>query len=351
MNTLPLRLRWRRVGRAALTATAAVSLALVPVATAHAQVDCLVVDYQAATWSAGADSGGFVAAITITNGCGDPIDGWTLALALPPGHTFTHGWSANWSSSGDQLTATQLSWNRVLHPGVPATIGFAGTWTGTYQDPPSCMINGRSCDGAQGGNEPPEAFLTRPGGGLAGILSPCPFILAADASDPDGAIDRVEFYVNNVPVGTDRTAPYLIGIGYLPTAAPPSSEYVALARAYDDGVPQLSSDSEPVTFQVVIGDPPPETIFECMSSLELPAGGSEEIRFALFSSTADQVTLTVTGDPAVTVSPTTVVPSGNPGLGDRERRPWQHRRDGHYHRRRRGSPPRLDVGHRLVRPA
>jgi hypothetical protein len=310
MNTLPL--RWRRAGRAVLTATAVASFTLIPVTTAHAQGDCLAADYQATTWSTGADSGGFVAGVTIMNICGNPVDGWTLQLTLPAGHTFTHGWSADWTSSGDQLTAAQLPWNRTLSPGVSITIGFVGTWAGAYQDPSTCAINGRPCAGGPEENEPPEVTLTRPAGTLVGVVSPCPFVLAADATDPDGAIDRVEFYVNNRLLGTDGTAPYLIGVG-LGALPPPSSssDWVAFARAYDDGVPQLSSESAPVTFRVAIGDPLPETIFACMSSLALPAGSSEPVGFALFSSTVNQVTQTVTGDHGVTVAPTTVVRSGN----------------------------------------
>jgi cellulose binding protein with CBM2 domain/Big-like domain-containing protein len=310
MNVLPF--QWRRAGRIALTAAAVAAAVLVPSTPSQAQADCLAVDYQATSWSTGAATGGFVAQITITNTCAAPVVGWTLALTLPPGHAFQQGWSAGWVSSGATLTATDLPWNRVLDPGEAITIGFVGSWSGTYQDPLGCSINGRSCGGDPGANEPPAVTLTRPNSSFVGVVTPCPFVLAADAGDPDGAIDRVEFYVNSVLVGTDRTAPYLVGIplGGLP---PPrsSSDWVAVARAYDDGVPQLSTDSPPVTFRVAIGDPLPETIFACSGSLTLAAGSSEPVRFALFSSIVNQVTLTVTGDPRITVSPTTVVRSGN----------------------------------------
>jgi hypothetical protein len=423
----PLPLGWRRAVRAALTATAVASVTLVPATlvpatAAQAQAGCPAVDYQASSWSTGATGGGFVAGITITNACGAPVDGWALGLTLPPGHGFSHGWSANWASTGAQVTATPHTWNRVLNPGAAITIGFVGTWTGTYQDPLTCTINGRSCEGGPVGNEPPEVTLTspqagffdalgcavrfaaeasdpdgtvdrvefyangvligtddaapyeiehasnplrhgdntaqarvfddgnpslhadsqtvtfqlatpppggppvecrsgippappvvtltRPSSSLVGVVSPCPFVLSADANDPDGAIDRVEFYLNNMLVGTDRTAPYLIEIGALPPPLPSSAEWVAFARAYDNDVPQLSADSQARTFRIAIGDPLPESIFACTGTLRLAAGGSEPLRFGLFSTTVDEVTLTVTGDPRITVSPTTVVRSG-----------------------------------------
>lgn len=291
--------------------TVAVAVLLGPTlaSPAQAQSGCVTVDYQATHWSDGPDSGGFQATIVIGNDCLSPVLGWTLALALPDGHTLHQGWSAQWSISGAQVTATPVGWNTVIQPGQSITIGFLGRWTGAYQDPVSCTINGESCGGEDpGGNQPPEVELTAPASGTVGVVAPCPLTLTADAIDPDGAIDRVEFYVNGVLVGTDHTAPYQVSTS---AGATPVPERVAFARAYDDGTPPLSTDSEPVTFQTVIGDPAPERILPCCGSLELLAGTSEEVRFVLVSSVVDQATLTVTGDPGVTVSPTTVVADRN----------------------------------------
>src|SRR5690606_28348974 len=274
---------------------------------AQAQANCLTVDYQATHWSDGPGSGGFQATIVIHNDCDSPVAGWMLVLGLPDGHTLVGGWWAQWSTSGSQVIATPPAWSPAIQPHQSVTIGFLGRWTGSYQDPISCAINGEPCDGGSGGNQPPEVELTAPTGGLVGVVPPCPLVFAADAVDPDGAVDRVEFYVNGVLVGTDDTAPYRVGIS---GGSVPAPERVAFARAYDDGNPQLSTDSEPVTFQTIIGDPAPETLFACDGSLELLAGTSEEIRFVLVSSVVDQATLTVSGDPGITVSPTTVVADG-----------------------------------------
>lgn len=291
------------------------SLSAIQVATAaQAQASCLTADYQTTHWTTSPGQGGFVVNITLTNVCGSQVSGWTLELTLPPGHELSSGWSAEWTTSGTGAVAVNLPWNMVVNPGQSVSIGFAGSWSGDFQDPLSCVINGAPCDGSDPDeNQPPEVTMISPRGGLIGFTSPCPIFLSASASDPDGAIDRVEFFVNGALVGTDHTVPYLIGstLGAFPPPSPPTFEYVAFARAHDDGTPSLSTDSAPVAFRIAVGDPIPETIFACMFSLEMPAGTAEPVRFGLFSSTVAEVTLTVTGDPAITVTPTTVIPSGH----------------------------------------
>lgn len=296
------------------SAVAATFLSLVPAAATQAQAPCLTADYQANHWTAGSGTGGFASGVTIANDCASPVTGWTLELTLPAGHTLSHGWSAVWTAAGDQLTATPLSWNTTVNPGEPITIGFIGSWADAYQDPVSCLLNGVRCDGGDPvDNLPPEVAVTTPSGGSHSFIAGCPLIFAADASDPDGAVERVEFHVNGVRLGTDDAAPYEIATVYGAIPPPTSSPgtHVAVARAYDDGQPQLSTDSQPETFTIAIGDPAPESLLACRSSQELAAGSTEEVRFVLYSAVEDEVTLTVTGDPGITVSPTTVAAAGN----------------------------------------
>lgn len=58
-------------------------------------------------------------------------------------------------------------------------------------------------------NIPPTAALTSP---TAGSLFTAPAVVAisANASDADGTVTQVEFFVNNVSIGVDATAPYSI---------------------------------------------------------------------------------------------------------------------------------------------
>lgn len=92
------------------------------------------------------NSGGssFTSTIVITNTGSSTINGWTLAFALPSGHSFANGWSATWGTSGQNVTATSLSWNSTLQPQQTATIGFNGTGSGT-SEPTAFTLNSSSC--------------------------------------------------------------------------------------------------------------------------------------------------------------------------------------------------------------
>jgi hypothetical protein len=294
-----------------LTRTLVAALALVaavpaaPAAAAQpASGDCAAVDVQVTDYPTGPDTGVYMVILTITNLCPTQLSGWTLRLTLAPGHTVHQGWSANWTVTGDQVTATNVPWNAVLTgPGGSTTIGFIGSYTGTFQSPGGCTFNGAPCAGTPPGNQPPEVTLTGPAGG-AGIVESCPVTLAAEAADPDGAVDRVEFYLNDVLVGTDQAAPYRVEVP--PGAAGPlvSGDNRAYARAVDDGAPALSTDSEVVTF--ALRPPPPAVmVIACTPALVVEAGGVASVTYLLTAAgTTVPVDLAVTGDAgAVTVSP------------------------------------------------
>jgi len=102
------------------------------------------VDYQVtSSWG-----NGYVAAITVTDTGPSPINGWTLTFDFPsPGETFNSGWNANWTSSGQSVHATSLSWNADLaaNGGNSASIGFVGNNTGAYPSPGAISLNGTVC--------------------------------------------------------------------------------------------------------------------------------------------------------------------------------------------------------------
>ncbi len=76
-------------------------------------------------------------------------------------------------------------------------------------------------------------------------------IITADASDPCGAVTKVEFYKNNVKLGEDTSAPYSI----IWTNAP-EGHYVLNAIATDNN--GLMNDSPDVN--ITVGSPPPPRI-------------------------------------------------------------------------------------------
>ncbi|MET9634772.1 glycoside hydrolase family 6 protein [Lentzea sp. NPDC006480] len=109
------------------------------------------VDYTANNWG----GGGFGGKVKITN-LGDAMSSWTLKFTFPGTQKVTQGWSANWSQSGADVTATSMSWNGSLGTGAAAEIGFNGSYTGaTNADPASFSLNGTVCTG-----QPPTSTTT-----------------------------------------------------------------------------------------------------------------------------------------------------------------------------------------------
>jgi cellulose 1,4-beta-cellobiosidase len=145
-----MRLNLSRFSRRKLAAVAAGTLvvagaAVIPVLPAFAAASCGVA-YTASPWTESPGIGGYTANITITNS-GDPITSWTLRFTLPSGQSVTQGWSANWSSSGTAVTATNMSYNGSLATGGTAGIGFNGRWSGSYSSPTAFTLNGVACNG------------------------------------------------------------------------------------------------------------------------------------------------------------------------------------------------------------
>ena len=75
-----------------------------------------------------------------------PLNGWTLRFTFPnSGQRVTQGWSATWTQSGAQVTATNVAWNGSLPPGASTGIGFNGTHTGSNPRPTAFTLNGSPC--------------------------------------------------------------------------------------------------------------------------------------------------------------------------------------------------------------
>lgn len=91
----------------------------------------------------------------------------------------------------------------------------------------------------------PTVNLTSPSDG-AYYSNPQAISLAANASDGDGSIDRVEFKVNGSTVGTDFSAPYSVNYNL-----PADGSYDIIATAYDNDGNSQDSPSRTVTVGVV----------------------------------------------------------------------------------------------------
>jgi cellulose 1,4-beta-cellobiosidase len=142
----------RRRAAAYLAVVSALLTSLITLSAqpAGAAVGCRV-DYTVNDWG-----GGFTAKVRINN-LGDPVNGWTLRFAYAGNQQVTTpGWSANWSQSGQQVTATNLGWNASLATGGVTEIGFNGTYSGSNADPTSFSLNGATCTGTTDPDPDPD---------------------------------------------------------------------------------------------------------------------------------------------------------------------------------------------------
>ncbi|GAA2903847.1 hypothetical protein GCM10010517_69880 [Streptosporangium fragile] len=294
MRVHPRRHAWRN--RAATTAAvlvAAAGLATGQAGTAHAAVACDVA-YSTNDWQ-----GGFTASVTVKN-LGDALNGWTLGFTFTGGQKLQQGWSATWAQEGTKVTAKNLDWNGALATGASTNLGFNGSWTGSNPKPTDFTINGVACGGQNPTNQAPTVSLTSPASGAsynAGQAVP----LAATASD-DGAVSKVEFYVDGALVNTDTSAPY----SYSATGLS-SGSHTAKAKAYDNGSPVLSKESAEVPFTVG-GTGGTPSIVASPTSVSVPEGGSKTVGYKLSQEPSGNVTvnLTKTGDADLTIAPSTL---------------------------------------------
>jgi mannan endo-1,4-beta-mannosidase len=73
---------------------------------------------------------------TVTNTSTSTINGWTVTINLPAGHTLSGSWGATVTADGQTLTAKSLSWNGTLAPGASTTFGMqAGRPSGNTELP------------------------------------------------------------------------------------------------------------------------------------------------------------------------------------------------------------------------
>ena len=276
--------RRRRTAMVAATALVIGGVAL-PAGAAQAAPACDVT-YASNDWN-----NGFTANVTIKN-LGDALNNWSLKFAFPnSSQRVVQGWSARWSQSGSEVTATNESWNGSLPTGASTSIGFNGSFSGSNPKPTAFTLNGVACNGAQT-NQPPTVSLSVPSGPFE---APADVPLTATASDTDGTISKVEFYRNGLLVNTDTTAPYGYDLLDLPAGS-----YTVQAKAYDNAGGTAVSEK---SFTVTAASGP--KLVASPSAVTVSEGGSATVRYTLSAApTANvPVSLAVTGDSDITVSP------------------------------------------------
>ena len=100
---------------------------------------CSVTASVQSQWSAG-----YVINVTVTNTGTSTTSGWSVPFSMPSGHQVTGGWGATFATSGQSVTARNLSYNGALAPNQSASWGFqASRPDGNTQLPtlPGCTVS------------------------------------------------------------------------------------------------------------------------------------------------------------------------------------------------------------------
>lgn len=160
---------------------------------------------------------GFTVQITITNN-GPAVPSWNLQYAYTGNQQLQNGWNANWSQSGENITASNASWNGSLASNGSVVIGAQFTYSATNSAPTAFILSGTACNG--GGSSTTQPTVSMTVGPTTNDTAPygSTLTLSADASAGDsGTVTSVSFYethycpgseVGALKLGTVTTAPY-----------------------------------------------------------------------------------------------------------------------------------------------
>ncbi|QSB15213.1 glycoside hydrolase family 6 protein [Natronosporangium hydrolyticum] len=273
----PLSSTGRRRAVALTSATALVAGGLIagPAAPAQAQTNCTV-DYNTA-WDGG---GGFGADITINN-LGSAINGWNLTFNFPGDQQVTNGWTAVWSQSGSEVTASNESWNASIPADGSISIGFNGSYGSSNEAPTTFFLNGVECTGQPGNGDDDDDDDDNGNGddpgnggqepGDPGDRVANPYVGADVYVNPDWSAAAqaggapAEVYNHPTGVWLDRIAAIESGSA--------GENTTGLEDHLDQALDQKSGDT-PMVFQVVIYNLPGRDCAALASNGEL---GPEEI--------------------------------------------------------------------------
>jgi cellulase/cellobiase CelA1 len=89
--------------------------------------------------------GGFQASVTIADNGTSAINGWTIKWTYPGDQKISQMWSASYTQSGGQVSATNLSYDATIAPGSSVNFGFTGTYASSNASPTSFTVNGAGC--------------------------------------------------------------------------------------------------------------------------------------------------------------------------------------------------------------
>jgi len=73
---------------------------------------------------------GYVAYVTVTNVGSSAISGWSVNVSMSAAPSIFNYWNATISTSGNVVSASNVSWNGYLGVGQSASFGFQGSGNG-----------------------------------------------------------------------------------------------------------------------------------------------------------------------------------------------------------------------------
>jgi endoglucanase len=256
-----------------------------------------------------------------TGGGGNPAP--TVTVTSPTqgqsfGANVTVPFTANASDTGGAVTRVEFRVDSTLvgtDTSAPYSASFStGTLTaGTHTAQAMAWDNGTpslsgthsvtfTVQGGGGGNTPPTVNLTAPTSGQVFPAGTTSLNLSATATDPGGAVQRVEFRIGTTLVGTDTTAPYTATATGLTAGA-----HTATAMAFDNGVPTPVMSATSSANFTIQGTTTP-VVSATPTTLSLAGGASGTATFRLSSAPSGNlvVPITRTGSTVITSVPTSI---------------------------------------------
>jgi endoglucanase len=83
--------------------------------------------------------------VALTNRGSEVMDGWHLDFSFAGAQRLTQAWNATVALSGATVTATNLSWNRLIRPGQTVSLWFLADTSGANPAPERFRVDGAVC--------------------------------------------------------------------------------------------------------------------------------------------------------------------------------------------------------------
>lgn len=204
---------------------------------------------------------------TSTPGAGVTAPYWVRLVRR--GDTF-EGYASPDGTTWTLVGSATIAMNSTVYAGLAVgSVDATAAATGTFSN--VSVTEGTTT------NQPPALSLTSPTDG-ASFTAPANLTLAANATDSDGTVARVDFYAGSTLVGSDTSAPYSVSWSNVPAGS-----YTLTAVATDDDGDSTRSGAVGITVKsstntqptVSITSPASGSSFAAPTTISLSASASD----------------------------------------------------------------------------